>query len=405
MSLIVVSKIIINLPKTIKIRHMKKLIIFSLFILFLIVSFNAVSQEVDTAYDFKVIYENPATSVKNQSRSGTCWDFAAISFLESELIRKGKGEHDLSEMYIVRTVYPVKANNYVRLHGKANFSMGGQAHDVTDMIGEYGIVPESVYPAKESEEDELNHGEMDAVLKGFCQTVIKKRGGKITSKWDDAFEEVLDVYLGEIPESFEVNSKEYTPVEYAAELDINAENYIELTSYTHYPYNEKVILKIPDNWSDNGYYNLDLDDFIRVMKHALENGYTFVWDGDVSDKYFSFKDGVAIVPGKEWDDKTEEEKKQTCKSPEPQKEITSEIRQEVYDNQTANDEHLMHITGLVEDQNGIQYFKTKNSWGTKRNDFGGYLNMSEPYIRLKTIAIMINKEALPKDIAKKLGII
>ncbi len=358
----------------------------------------------DTAYVFKSIYENPATPVKNQASSGTCWDFAGISFIESELLRMEKGEYDLSEMYVVRCIYPVKADKYVRNHGRSNFSMGGQAHDVTDIIGIYGIVPEEVYPGFVGDFDKHNHGELDALLKGFCDVVIRKRSKEITTVWLDAYNAVLDVYLGEMPETFDYEGNTYTPNGFLEYLNINKDDYIELTSYTNYPMYEQVCLEIPDNWTNSLYYNIPLDELIEVMEYALKNGYTMVWDGDVSDRNFSFTNGVAIVPEKDWKDKTEEEKDNTCLIPEQQKNITQKIRQRAFDGQTSTDDHLMHITGMVEDQHGVKYFITKNSWGTNRNEFGGYLNMSEPYVRLRTIAIMLNKEALPPKLAKKLRV-
>lgn len=382
---------------------MKKSIIF-LIISTWIAPISIQASENDTTYQFETIYENPATPVKDQHRSGTCWDFAGISFIESEIIKKGKGEYDLSEMYIVRRSYPEKARKYVRLHGRTGLTMGGQAHDVTDVINKYGIVTEEVYPGLIEGMEKHNHGELDNVLKAFCKAVVQKKGGEITPVWDNAFEAILDKYLGVVPETFEFDNKTYTPLTFANELEINTDDYIELTSFTNYPFNEKIILEVPDNWSMSGYFNIPLDELIKVMEYALKEGYTIVWDGDVSDKFFSFKDGVAIVPEKDWKDKSEEEKEQTCKRPEPQKEITQEIRQKAFNSQTSTDDHLMHILGLVEDQTGIKYFRTKNSWDDDSNDYGGYLNMSEPYVRLNTIAIMINKDALPPKIARKLGI-
>lgn len=358
----------------------------------------------DSSYSFVKIIENPATPVKNQSRSGTCWDFAGISFLESELIRKGKGEYDLSEMYVVRQIYPLKAEKYIRYHGSSNFSMGGQAHDVTDAIKLGGIVPEEIYPGVIEGEESHNHRELDAMMKAFCNVIIKKRTGKISDVWQDACNAVLDVYLGEIPESFTFNGKEYTPVSFATELEINPDDYIELTSYSNYPYYKKVILEVPDNWTNSFYYNVPLNDLINVMNYALIHGYTFAWDGHVSGRDFSFDNGVAIIPQNEWKEKSKSEKDNTGIIPEPQKQIDQEIRQKAFDNQTVNDQHLMHVTGLYNDQNGVKYYNTKNSWGTERNDFGGYIKMSEPYMRLKTIAIMIHKDALPPELREKLGL-
>ncbi|MCF8235035.1 MAG: C1 family peptidase [Bacteroidales bacterium] len=362
------------------------------------------AQENDTTYQFTHIRINPATSVKDQHKSGTCWDFAGLSFIESELIRRGKGKHDLSEMYIVRMVYPEKAAKYIRYHGRFNFSMGGQAHDVTNAIAAYGLVPEQVYPGLLIGEQKHNHGEMDHILRTFCKAVNDKKGGKITPVWMDAYEAVLDAYLGPVPEDFQWQDDTYDPASYAASLEIDPDAYIELTSYSNYPFNEQVVLEIPDNWSDDLYYNVKLDDLVHTMKYALEKGYTLVWDGDVSDRFFCFDEGVAIVPDTDPEEMEKEEREEMCKHPFEQKEITQKIRQEAFDNRTSTDDHLMHITGLVEDQNGVVYFRTKNSWDSSSNDFGGYLNMSEPYIRMHTVAIMLHKDALPEDLAEKLNV-
>ncbi|MCF8344056.1 MAG: C1 family peptidase, partial [Bacteroidales bacterium] len=191
---------------------------------------------------------------------------------------------------------------------------------------------------------------------------------------------------------------------YAASLEIDPAAYIELSSYSNYPFNVQVVLEIPDNWSDDLYYNVKLDDLVHTMKYALEKGYTLVWDGDVSDRFFCFDEGVAIVPDTDPEEMEKEEREEMCKHPFEQKEITQKIRQEAFDNRTSTDDHLMHITGLVEDQNGVVYFRTKNSWDSSSNDFGGYLNMSEPYIRMHTVAIMLHKDALPEDLAEKLNV-
>ena len=388
------------------------------------ISISSLAQDVpknkkeEKAYIFKNIIEVKATSVKDQSRSGTCWSFACISFVESEIIRKGKGEFDLSEMFTVRNAFSKKAINYVRLHGKTNFSPGGQAHDVINVISEDGIVPEQFYNGKNIGEENHNHNEMDAVLMAMLKAVIGKPGGKLTPKWFEAYNSVLDVYLRQIPEQFTYQNKTYTPISFAKELEINPDDYIELTSYSHHPFYKKIILEIPDNWALEEYYNLPIDELTEIMDHTLKNGYTICWDGDVSDKGFSFNNGVAIIPEKnlvnmtdtdreKWEGLSKKEKEKQLynfEKPRKEKNITQEMRQENFNNYTATDDHLMHIVGISEDQNGAKYYITKNSWGENSNDFNGYLNMSESYIRLNTIAIMVNKNALPRKIAKKLEI-
>ncbi|NQT78517.1 MAG: aminopeptidase [Bacteroidetes bacterium] len=372
----------------------------------------------DTAYFFETIAEVPVTSVKDQHRSGTCWAFGGISFIEAEVLRSTGMETDLSEMFIVRYAYADKALKYVRLHGRSNFGGGGQAHDVTNVISKYGIVPEQVYPGLEIGEEKHNHGEMDGVLRGFLDAVVKKRGGKLSPKWFEAYSAILDVYLGSIPLTFEVDGTDFDPPGYAEELGIDPDDFIELTSYSIYPFYESINLEIPDNWSDDLYYNLPLQDLMDVINYALENGYSICWDGDVSDKGFSHKNGIAIIPEKNvesmegterehWEKLTASEKAKELydfEKPGDEKEISQQMRQEHFDNYTSTDDHLMHLSGIVKDQHGTKYYITKNSWDDDSNDNGGYLNMSESYLKLNTVAIMLHKDAVPKKLAKKMGL-
>jgi bleomycin hydrolase len=402
-------------------KVLSKLMI-SLFSMVLILAFydTAIAQESspDTAYIFETVYEIPVSTVKDQHRSGTCWAFAGISFLEAEVIRITGTETDLSEMFIVRNAYADKALKYIRLHGSSNFGPGGQAHDVTNTIAEYGIVPETAYAGLEIGEDKHNHGELDVVLQAFLDAIVKKRGGKLSPKWFEAYNAMLDVYLGPVPASFEVDGETFDPVGYAAALEINPDDYVELTSYSIYPFYEEVLLEIPDNWSDDPYYNLPIDEFMKVIEYAIENGYTICWDGDVSDRGFSHKNNIAILPEKKvesldgtererWEKLTASEKSKelyTFEVPGDEKEVDQEMRQEHFDNYTSTDDHLMHLTGIMKDQHGTKYYVTKNSWDDDSNDMGGYLYMSDAYVRLNTVAIMIHKDALPKKLAEKLGL-
>lgn len=391
-----------------------------LIVCFFFITGSLLSQEnaSDTAYVFEVITDIDVTPVRDQSRSGTCWAFAGISFVEAEILRETGKELDLSEMFIVRYAYPGKALKYIRLHGNSVFGPGGQAHDVLNVIDEYGMVPEEVYNGMNLNEEEHNHAEMDAVLKGIVDAVSKRRGGKITPVWMEAFNAVLDVYLGKAPESFLYNEKEYSSSSFAEMTGFDPDGYIEITSYLGHPFYKPFILQVPDNWSNDLYYNVPLDDLMAIMDHSLEKGYTVCWDGDVSDRGFSHKNGLAILPEKRveelgqteqerWEGLTEAEKNDELYSfekPVSEKIVDQDVRQEAYENQTATDDHLMHITGSLRDQNGTIYYQTKNSWNDDSNEYGGYLKMSESYVRMKTIAIMVNKEAIPKDIARKLGL-
>jgi len=283
------------------------------------------SKKEKPAYTFTIVKELKRTPVKSQARTGTCWVFSAISFLESELLRKGKEEIDLSEMFVVRHSYPHKALSYVRLHGSANFGPGGQFHDVTDQIRRHGIVPESVYPGMNIDEKRHNHGEMSSVLSGILDGILKRRGRRLTPVWMKAFEAVLDVYLGKSPESFIYKEKTYTPRSFVSDyLQLDLDEYIEITSYTHYPFYEKYRLEVPDNWSFNSdYYNVPIDVLEKITDDAVEKGYTVAWDADVSDKGFSpkGKDNLttyenpdyAIVPLQDWEDQTKADRKK--KSP------------------------------------------------------------------------------------------
>jgi bleomycin hydrolase len=370
----------------------------------------------DTSFVFETIAEVPATAVKDQHRSGTCWAFGGISFLESEVLRLTGKETDLSEMFIVKNAYAQKAIKYVRLHGRSNFGAGGQAHDVTNVIEAYGIVPESMYKGLETGEEKHNHGELDAVLRAFLDAVVKKRGGKLSPKWFEAYNAILDIYLGPVPVSFETEGGMTDPHTYARSLGIIPGDYIEITSYPVYPYYEDVLLEIPDNWSNDRYYNLPLEELMEVMDHALENGYSICWDGDVSSQGFSHRNGLAILPEKNleslsgterdrWENLSDAEKHKELydfDKPGEEKTVDDEMRQDYFDNYTATDDHLMHLTGIVEDQHGTWYYVTKNSWDDNSNDRGGYLYMSVPYVRLNTIAIMVHKDALPEGIAAKL---
>ena len=360
-------------------------------------------------FNFTKAIELPATPVKDQFASGTCWSFATTSFLESELLRMTTDTFDLSEMYFARKAYEAKAMQYVRLHGTANFGQGGQAHDVMNVVKKSGMMTESSYTGLANGQTKPAHAEMEAVLSAMVGAISKNPAGKLSPEWSSAVSAVLDVYMGILPSgNTQPESLKH----------INPDDYIEITSYTHHPYYTSFALEIPDNWSGGSYYNVPLDELIQIMDYSLQNGYTVAWDGDVSDKGFSHKNGVAIVPeinldnipaterGK-WEKLTEKERKIqffNFEKPVPEKQVTPEIRQAAFDNFSATDDHLMHITGTVTDQNGKRYFRTKNSWAADSNTSGGYLNMSEAYARLNTIAIMVHRDAIPKEIRKKAGI-
>lgn len=367
---------------------------------------NAQGRKKKEAYEFKMVKEIKTTPVKNQASTGTCWSFATTSFVETELIRMGKGEHILSPIFNVYHSYLPKAINYVRYSGGATFGMGGQAHDVMKVIKQYGFIPEEIYNGMNIGDDKHNHAEMDGVLKAIADAITKTRGGKITPRWQEVFESTVNIYLGSIPKEFSYQGKTYTPKSFAESLGFKADDYVEITSYTHHPFFVKFDLEVPDNWSKDQYYNLPINDLMKIIDNALMNGYSVAWDGDTSEKYFDRKKGIAFVPVEEDAASADETKKEDDADgkPESEKIVTQKMRQETFDNQTTTDDHLMHLTGIAKDQNGTKYYYTKNSWGTKDKKYGGYWYMSEQYVRLKTIAIMIHKDAIPAEIKTKLGL-
>ncbi len=348
---------------------------------------------------FTVEKEVARTSVKAQGKSGTCWCFATTSYLESELLRLGKPEVGLSEMFVIRHTWPEKAWNYFRMQGVAPWSPGGQAHDWINAAKAHGIVPREAYTGLASGETTHSHGEMDAALRGVMDAAAK--GKQPTPKWPAAFQAVLDVYLGKPPVSFTYQGKSYTPESFRDGLGLDLDAYVELTSFTHHPYHKPFRMEIHDNWAqDNRYYNLPLEELEQVMENALRNGYSFVWDGDVSEKEFSQKTlGYAFIP-KVVDQKNEPN------VPEAELEPTAELRQQSFDDFRTTDDHLMHIVGLAKDQAGHRFFLTKNSWGDGANvgPHKGYVYISRSFMLMKGIAIMVHRKAIPPAIAAELGL-
>jgi bleomycin hydrolase len=374
--------------------------------------------EDEKVYQFESTIDIPHTSVKNQYRSGTCWSFSGLGMLEAELIRTDKGEYDLSEMFIVRNAYSDKAKKYVRLHGSLNMSGGGGFSDDVYVMDKFGLVPEEVYEGLEIGEEKHVHGEMDAVFKAYTDAVIKNKNRKLTPVWHEGFEGMLNAYLGDYPETFTYNGIEYTPISFAEELGLNADDYVEFTSYTHVPFYKPFIMQIPDNWIWSETYNLPLDEMMGVIDHALEQGYTIAWGGDVSEKGFSWKNGVAIVPAsnkevlsgtekEKWEALTTSERKKAMYKFEeivPEKVITQQMRQDSYNNYQLTDDHGMLIVGKAKDQKGNIYYKVKNSWGTDSHVYDGYIYISKPFIELNTMNFMVNKDAVSKHLKKELGL-
>ncbi len=375
--------------------------------------------EKEKGYHFTVTKELPVTSVKDQYRSGTCWSFSGLGFLEAEMLRLGKPQVDLSEMYVVWHTYNEKAVKDVRVHGNLNFSAGGAFHDVTYVVKNYGIVPESVYAGLNYGEEKHVHGEMDEILKDQVDGVILNRNKKLSAAWDEVIQGTLNAYLGELPEKFQYEGKEYTPLSFARDyVGLNLDDYVEITSYTHHPFYTKFIIEIPDNWMWEEIYNVPMEEMEAIIDNSVQNGYTVAWAADVSEKGFSTsKEGVAVIPEidktemsdaeiAKWEklsEKEKEEKLYELKKPGKEKEITQEMRQISFDNYQTTDDHGMLIMGTAKDQAGHFYYKVKNSWGNY-NDYGGYFFASKPYVRYKTMSIMVHKDAIPKKIRKKLDL-
>ena len=366
-------------------------------------------------YQFTEVVKVPATPVKNQAATGTCWCFATTSFMESELLRMGKGTYDLSEMFIVRQKYMNQLqDNYLR-RGEGNIGQGSLSHTFMNAYRQVGIVPEEVYTGINYDSDRHNHGEMVRFMHALADVAVKAK--QRSPEYDKLIENLFDTYLGKLPEKFTYKGKEYTPKSFAESLGLNMDDYIELTSFTHHPYYVKFDVEVPDNWEHSLMYNLPLDEMMETVDYALNNGYTVCWDGDVSEKGFSFTNGVAINPEvkkvedlsgtdrarfEKLGEKERLEEVFKFEHPYPEINVTPAVRQAGFEAFVTTDDHLMHVTGITKDQNGTKYYITKNSWGTDRNKFGGYLNMSESFVRAKTIYVMVHKDAIPKAIKGKL---
>ena len=322
-----------------------------------------------------------ANDVESQGKTGTCWSYATASFLESELIRTGKGNYDLSEMFVARQVYIDKANNFFRRHGKTNFGEGSLSHDLINAIDNYGIVPNGIFTGLQNNSTQHDHSELSALLESYMKTVVKQK--KPSALWLDGYNAILDVYLGKAPISFKFQNKEYTPLTFAKYLDFDARDYINLTSFIHHDFYDNFILELPDNWSNGSFYNLPIDELFLITKEAVNNGFTVSWDTDVSNDNFDAKKGIAHCPG----------------------DVDQDMRQLHFDNYIVTDDHLMHIVGIVKGNDGNDYFLVKNSWGTNigMDQYKGYVMVSENYFKLNTISIMLHVDGISRKVLKKLN--
>ncbi|WP_343747410.1 C1 family peptidase [Fluviicola sp.] len=396
---------------------MRKQILFSALALSTQIAFGqTVTNAADSKYQFTKVVQLDATPVENQGMTGTCWSFSSLSFFESELIRLGhKNPAELSEMYIVRKAYEAKADRFIRMDGKINFSEGGAFHDIPYVIKRYGIVPKSVYTGLTNGKTTYNHEELFSVLNSFMQTILAEvqKGHGISTDWKKAFSAILDSYLGPDITEFTYEGKKYTPMTYANSLGLKMNDYVSITSFSNDPFYEPCEITIPDNWAWGDSYNVPLEDLVAVAENALKNGFTLAWGADVSEKGFNFRQGIAIIPedestiqvrgkdNKSFNDAGAAKASNAFLEPVKEQTITQEKRQKGYDEKVTTDDHGMHIVGLFKDQNGTRFFLVKNSWGTD-NLPQGYLYVSEHYFRMKTINIYLNKDGLAKDLKMKL---
>ncbi|WP_316746651.1 aminopeptidase C [Pedobacter gandavensis] len=362
------------------------------------------SKDSKNSFTFTEVINAETTDVKNQKSSGTCWSYSTNSFLESEMIRAGKKPVDLADIFTARNAYIEKGINYVRMHGALTLGDGGACHDVINMFALYGALPQEVYNGRNYGTPANKSDDMNKLTKTILENAVNAPSGKFDASWKKKYIATIDSCLGAVPEKFTFEGKEYTPKTFAKEVvGINPADYVELSSFTSAPYYSKAVLMVPDNWSYDQVYNVQMDDITKVIDNALKKGYTVAWATDVSEKGFSWKNGVAFVPEKDFENMTKEEQTTMFNGPKPEKEITVEMRQEAFDNYKTTDDHGMQITGIAKDQNGKEYYIVKNSWGVT-NDYKGYLYVSKNFVKFKTTAFLLNKKGLPSDIRKKLSL-
>ena len=370
-----------------------------------------------TGFKFTDVKINKTGSVKDQNKSGTCWAFSGLSTLEDNVMRKGGPELDLSEMFVVRNAYIDKAKKFMRMNGTINFAQGGSWGDVLNMTSLYGAMPEEAYSGLNYGEDKHSHYEMADALEAYLRAVLSRgtKNKKLTTAWLPGFIGILDAYLGKVPENFTYNGKTYTPSQWAKEMGLEPENFVNITSYTHHPFYENFILEIPDNWAWTESMNVPMEDMQCIVDNALETGWTVMWAADVSEGGFKWNKGYALLPEDKdqkdmtdtelsrWvklSDKDRESSKFDIKGPVKEKTVTQESRQKTFDNFETTDDHGMVIVGTAVDQEGNKYYKVKNSWDTNQL-YDGFLYVSMPFFLEKTLGVGVHNDAIPADIRKK----
>lgn len=367
---------------------------------------------------FTTVKEIKVTPVKNQHRTGTCWSFSGVGMIEAELLRIGKGEVDLSEMFIVNHSYKDKADKYVRLHGLINFAQGGSFADVLYVFKHYGAMPGELYKGLEYGEDSHVHNELAEVATSYVKAIVNNKNGKLSPVWKKGFDAIIDTYLGKIPEKFTYKGKQYTPKSYGESLGLNFDDYVSLTSFTHHPFYAPFAVEIEDNWRWAESYNIPLNELMEVIDNAINSGYTLAWGTDVSEKGFT-RNGLGIAAdvkaletsgsdqarwvGLSRSAKDEELRKMIEQPGCKEIKVTQELRQQGFDNFQTTDDHGMLLYGIARDQTGRKYYMVKNSWGTDTK-YKGVWYVTEAFVAYKTINVAVHKDALPKALRTKLGI-
>ena len=367
---------------------------------------------------FTTVKEIKVTPIKNQHRTGTCWSFSGVGMIEAELLRIGKGEVDLSEMFIVNHSYKDKADKYVRLHGLINFAQGGSFADVLYVFKHYGAMPGELYKGLEYGEDNHVHNELAEVATSYVKAIVSNKNGKLSPVWKKGFDAIIDTYLGKIPEKFTYTGKQYTPKSYGESLGLNFDDYVSLTSFTHHPFYAPFAVEIEDNWRWAESYNIPLNELMEVIDNAINSGYTLAWGTDVSEKGFT-RNGLGIAAdvkaletsgsdqarwvGLSRSAKDEELRKMIEQPGCKEIKVTQELRQQGFDNFQTTDDHGMLLYGIARDQTGRKYYMVKNSWGTDTK-YKGVWYVTEAFVAYKTINVAVHKDALPKALRTKLGI-
>jgi bleomycin hydrolase len=359
---------------------------------------------VNSKFEFKEVINLETTSVKTQGSAGTCWSYSGNSFLESEMIKNGKTPVDLAEIFAARHVYLGKARNYILFNGNLGLGDGAETHDVMNMMRKYGAMPQQAYTMEDYGKGVIKSDEFQAKFKEILEAYIKNEDPKKGASWVTDINNYMDEKLGKLPETFTYAGKTYTPQTFAKEVvGINPDDYVEFSSYKDNPYYQKMVLPVPDNWSFDQVYNVPMKELTDIIDYALTKGYTVAWSSDVSEPYFSWRNGVAGVPDLDIYNITPEQKKTLFDGPIKEKEVTEDLRLEGLYTLTTTDDHAMHIVGLAKDQNGKEYYKVKNSWG-ETNDYKGYLYVTKAFVQLKSTGILLNKAGIPKATKSKIRV-